>query len=56
MTRLHEIENLIRVKTALAEKYEHLVRVRKSKPCKKVYAQRADDYRRAAANLAHLLR
>jgi hypothetical protein len=51
VTHRQDIENLIRVKTALADKYTRLALVRKSKPWKTRYLRRAEDYRRQASSL-----
>ena len=42
---------LAKVKTALAEKYEHLATVVKSKPRRLVWLRMADKHRRQAADL-----
>jgi uncharacterized protein YfaQ (DUF2300 family) len=42
---------LAQVKLALAEKYEHLAAVVKSKPRRKVWLRMADKHRRQAADL-----
>jgi hypothetical protein len=52
MTHVDDINNLIKVKTALADKYSRLALLRKSKPWRARYARRAEDYRRQADNLA----
>ena len=49
-------ENLIKVKTALAEKYERLARIAGSVPKRKQFANRAVAYRRQLAQLSHTSR
>lgn len=49
-------ENLIKVKTALAEKYERLARIAGSVPKRKQFANRAVAYRRQVAQLSHTSR
>jgi len=56
MTRRTEIENLLNVKTALAEKYERLARQRSSKPLKKRLFRQAEAYRQQAADLSEKLK
>jgi hypothetical protein len=55
MTHANDIKNLIKVKTALAEKYSRLTRLGKSRPCRARNARRSEDYRRQADNLARQL-
>jgi hypothetical protein len=52
MTRKAVTENFVRVKTALAEKYERLARTRKSKPARQNLLRRAERHRQQAANAA----
>jgi len=52
MTLKTEVENLVRVKTALAEKYERRARNRKSQTGKATANRTATRYREQAANLA----
>jgi hypothetical protein len=52
MTRKAETENLIRVKTALAEKYERMARTRNSKPRRDNLLRVAKRHRDQAANVA----
>ncbi len=54
--RKDEIENLVVVKTALAQKHERLARTRHSNPWKARLFRRANTYRRQAANLAERLK
>ena len=53
MTTKATRENLVRVKTALAEKYEHLMLITPSIPRKKTLRLRAARYRRQAEKLAY---
>ena len=55
MLRDCELENLVKVKTALANKYIRLARARKSKPWKTRLYQRAESYRQQARILARSL-
>ncbi|MGD9634146.1 MAG: hypothetical protein AB7G28_06030 [Pirellulales bacterium] len=50
MTRKSEIENIVRVKTALAEKYERRMQNRKSQTGKATAKRIATRYREQAAN------
>jgi hypothetical protein len=50
MTRKSELENLVRVKTALAEKYERRMQNRKSQTGKATAKRTATRYRVQAAN------
>jgi hypothetical protein len=43
-------KNLVEVKTALAEKYERLARVRRSKPARARLLRQAERFRSQAAN------
>jgi len=52
MTRKSEVENLVRVKTALAEKYERRARNRKSQTGKATAKRTATRHREQAANAA----
>lgn len=49
MTQKSEVENLVRVKTALAEKYERRARNLKSQPGKATAKRTAKRYREQAA-------
>jgi hypothetical protein len=51
MTRKSEVENLVRVKTALAEKYERRARNRKSRPGQATAKRTAERYRQQASNV-----
>lgn len=50
MTQKSELENLVRIKTALAEKYERQVITRKSKTGKATAKRMATRYREQAAS------
>jgi len=52
MTRKSEVENIIRVKTALAEKYERRARTCKSQTGKATAERTATRHREQAANAA----
>jgi hypothetical protein len=52
MTKKSEQENLVRVKTALAEKYERLALTSKSATGKKTRLHHAERHRQQAANIA----
>ncbi len=52
MLRKHELENLVKVKTALADKYIRLARARKNKPWQARLYRRAETYRHQATILA----
>lgn len=52
MTRKSEMENLVRVKTALADKYQRLAATRNSKPRRENLLRTAKRYRDQAANVA----
>jgi hypothetical protein len=52
VSKKSEVENFIKVKTALADKYERLARVRKSKPEKARIQRHAERFRSQAANAA----
>jgi hypothetical protein len=49
--RMDELQNLIRIKKALAEKYERKVRTTRSKPRKAVYLRQAEQHRRQVEDL-----
>jgi hypothetical protein len=51
MTTNRERENLVRVKTALAAKYESLARISNSRPKQAKWQRLASKYRRQAARL-----
>ncbi|MEZ6117318.1 MAG: hypothetical protein R3C28_12180 [Pirellulaceae bacterium] len=46
------VGNLVRVKSALADKYDRLARARKSKPLKAKLARQAERFRRDAERIA----
>ncbi len=50
MTREIQLENIAKVKTALAEKYERRARIAKSKPAKARLERHAERFRSQAAN------
>jgi hypothetical protein len=52
MSRKCELQNLVKVKTSLAEKYIRLARSRKSKPWQARLNRRAETYRHQAEILA----
>jgi hypothetical protein len=52
MAKKSQVENMVQVKTALAEKYERLARDRSSKPMKARLIRRAERFRAQAANAA----
>lgn len=52
MLRKCELENLVKVKTSLADKYIRLARARKSKPWQARLYRRAETYRHQATILA----
>lgn len=52
MTRKSEVENIVRVKTELAEKYERRARNLKSQPGKATAKRTATRHREQAANAA----
>jgi hypothetical protein len=52
MTKKSQTKNLVQVKTQLAEKYERLARVRKSKPARENLLRHADRFRSQAMNIA----
>ncbi len=52
MTRKSELENIVQVKTALAEKYERRMQNRKSQTGKATAKRMATRYREQAANAA----
>ncbi len=53
MTHQSDVENIVRVKTALAEKYERRARNRKSQTGKATAKRTATRYREQAANAAN---
>jgi hypothetical protein len=55
MLRKCELENLVKVKTSLADKYIRLARSRKSKPWQARLFRRAETYRSQATILAREL-
>jgi hypothetical protein len=50
MTQHSQLENIVEVKTALADKYERLARTRRSKPAKLRLLRHAERFRHQAAN------
>lgn len=52
MTKQSETQNIIQVKTALADKYERLARRRRSKPARATLLRHAERFRSQAANAA----
>jgi hypothetical protein len=50
MTQQTHRENIIQVKTALADKYERLARTRRSQPAKLRLLRHAERFRQQAAN------
>lgn len=52
MTKKSELKNIVEVKTALADKYERLARVRGSKPGKARLLRRAERFRAQATMAA----
>ena len=56
MTTQEKLENWVKVKTALAEKYERLSRTRRSKPGKATLLHHAERFRQQAANGANKAR
>lgn len=52
MTKQSEKQNIIQVKTALADKYERLARRRRSKPARATLLRHAERFRSQAANNA----
>jgi len=56
MSEQKRIENLIRVKTELAKKWERRARSVRSRPERALLERRAAKYRRQAADLAHEVR
>lgn len=55
MTKKAQTENIVKVKTALAEKYERLALTRNSKTGKKTLMHHANRFRAQAANIAKSL-
>ena len=52
MTKKSYAENLVNVKSALADKYERLARMRRSKPARERLLRHAERFRSQAANTA----
>lgn len=52
MSKRSRLENIVGIKTALAEKYERLAIARSSKPAKARLARQAERFRQQAANAA----
>lgn len=52
MAHKDKYANLVKIKTALAEKYEHLANITGSKVKRKTYQFRATNYRRQAAEFS----
>jgi hypothetical protein len=52
MSKKTQNENIVKVKTELADKYERLARVRSSKPAKARLLRHAERFRSQAANAA----
>jgi len=52
MSKTAHAENIARVKTELADKYERLARVRRSKPARARLLRHAERFRSQAANAA----
>ncbi len=52
MTKKSQSENLVKVKTALADKYERLARRRRSKPARERLLRHAERFRSQAANVS----
>jgi hypothetical protein len=50
MTQQSQIENIVEVKAALADKYERLARMRRSKPAKLRLLRHAERFRHQAAS------
>ncbi|MBX3440333.1 MAG: hypothetical protein KF861_22780 [Planctomycetaceae bacterium] len=50
---MSDVNHLIQVKQALAEKYERLARNTRSKPKKQQFSHRAVKYRRQVAQMQH---
>jgi hypothetical protein len=50
MTHQSKIENIVEVKAALADKYERLARMRRSKPARARLLRHAERFRHQAAN------
>jgi hypothetical protein len=51
VTKKSETKKIVEVKTALADKYERLARIRSSKPGKKTLLHHANRFRSQAANV-----
>lgn len=52
MTKQSEKQNIVQVKTALADKYVRLARTRRSKPARATLLRHAERFRSQAANIA----
>jgi hypothetical protein len=52
VSKKSQVENIVKVKTALADKYERLARDRSSKPAKARLIRHAERFRSQAANAA----
>jgi flagellar biosynthesis/type III secretory pathway chaperone len=52
LSKKSEVQNIVKVKTELANKYERLARDRSSKPMKARLLRRAERFRSQAANAA----
>jgi hypothetical protein len=50
VTKKAQAENIVQVKTALADKYERLARVRKSKPARARLQRHSERFRAQAQN------
>lgn len=50
MTKKSQVENIVKVKTALADKYEQLARIRSSKPAKARMMRHSERFRAQANN------
>jgi len=52
VTQTSQRENIVQVKTSLADKYERLARTRRSKPAKLRLLRHAERFRQQATNVA----
>jgi ethanolamine ammonia-lyase small subunit len=52
MTKQSETKNIVEVKTALADKYERLARMRRSKPARLRLLRHSERFRAQAENVA----
>jgi hypothetical protein len=52
VSKKSQVDNVVKVKTALADKYERLARVRSSRPAKARLQRHAERFRSQAANAA----